>query len=81
MNNITLYRFNLDKLVNNFNGSKKHINKTIKSFHKMNKSLVKNDFEIFYKSNYDLMIKLAEENISTVTDLNDYENWMENVEQ
>lgn len=70
------YCYKLKKLVNNLNGKSVLSNRINKLKHNMSNNgyLVKS--EAFYSENKKLMISLAEDNINTITDFNNYLNWM-----
>lgn len=69
------YGFKLEKLVNNLNSNSK-LSNTLKNLkHTINNSSFVLDAEEFYEKNSELMIDVAEENMSTIADLNNYVNW------
>ncbi len=70
------YSFNLNNLVNNLEGKNNVCNKIKSLKHTINNNDFSKNSEDFYKIHKNLMVKLAEENIATITDLYNYVDWI-----
>jgi CYTH domain-containing protein len=71
------YSFKLQKQVNNLYTNNCVSNKIKKIRHTINKNQFLCNCKQFYLNNNDLMIKLAELNINTILDLDNYVDWIE----
>lgn len=71
------YSFKLKKQVNNLKGYKLVSNQIKDLKHTMSNLSYTNLCKKFYASNKQLLIELAEENINTICDLDNYLSWLE----
>lgn len=75
------YCFKLENLVNNLNNNGVVCDKIKGCKHTINNTNFCSDSINFYNKNSKWLLKLAEEDIGTVDDLNNYINWIGNNEQ
>ena len=75
--NLKPYRFKLEKSVNNLKGWEFVGNQIANLNHTMSSDSYKKLCESFYSQYAVLMVELAEFNINTIFDLQNYINWIE----